>query len=93
MSEIKINRINGRDVVIGLLTIIISIFIVFLFPFAAPIVGVVLLVGGTYTYRQDIDQTTRIIAITLMAAGAMILLTSVLMIFLISTNSVSGISN
>ncbi|KAF5429195.1 MAG: hypothetical protein C5S46_06440 [Candidatus Methanomarinus sp.] len=91
MSENKVNRINGRDVVIGLLTILFSIFIVFLFPFAAPVVGVVLLVGGTYTYRQDIDQTTRTIAITVMAAGAMILLTSVLiMIFLISTNIGSG---
>ena len=93
MSEIKVNRINGRDVVIGLLTILISIFIVFLFPFAAPVVGVVLLVSGTYTYKQDTNQTTRTIAITAMAAGAMILLTSMLMLFVISTNIGSGIRN
>ena len=75
MTEQKQNN-NSREINLGLLIILLSLILSILVPPVAPVIGVVLLIIGIFTYRQG----KRTEAIIFIAGGAMILL----MIFLAS---------
>jgi len=73
-------RINSREFILGLLIIFLSLFLGFVFPLVAPVLALVLIVGGIFAYRHNTDVTTRTIAVVAIAGGITILL----MILLIS---------
>jgi hypothetical protein len=80
MTEQKENS-NSREIILGLLIILLSSILNLIFPLIAPVIGVVLLINGIFTYRKSKDITMRTKAVTFIVGGAMILL----MIFLAST--------
>ena len=61
-------------------TIILGIAFSFLIPPAAPVFGVTLLAGGIYAYRRNTDKAVRAIAVAAIAAGAMLIVFTMVMI-------------
>jgi hypothetical protein len=88
MKDIKV---NSREFILGLLIILLSLFLSFVFPLVAPVLAVMLIAGGTFIYRHNTDVTTRTIAIAAIAGGVVILL-MILLISLFLTASHSGTS-
>jgi len=79
-------RVNSREFILGSLIILLSLFLSFVFPIVAPVLAVVLIVGGAFIYRHNTDVTTRTIAIAAIACGMMILLMIILIsLFLIAS--------
>ncbi|MEA2000156.1 MAG: hypothetical protein U9N61_12655 [Euryarchaeota archaeon] len=88
MEEMKNVRINSREFILGLLIILLSLFVSFVFPIFAPVLALVLIIGGIFAYRHNTDVTTRTIAVVAIAGGITILLTILLIsLFLSPTHS------
>jgi len=88
MAEMKNARINSREFILGLLIILLSLFASFVFPLFAPVLALVLIVGGIFAYRHNTDVTARTIAVAAIAGGITILLTILLVsLFLSPTHS------
>ncbi len=63
---------------LGFLILLGAVVISFLLPFAAPPLGVALMVGGIVAYRQSTNVAARAIAAAAIAAGTLIILTVIL---------------
>lgn len=88
MAEMKNVRINSREFLLGLLIILLSLFMSFVFPLFAPVLALMLIVGGIFAYRHNTDVTTRTIAVVAIAGGIAILLMILLVsVFLVPTHS------
>ncbi|MEA1997961.1 MAG: hypothetical protein U9N61_01360 [Euryarchaeota archaeon] len=88
MEEMKNVRINSREFILGLLIILLSLFVSFVFPIFAPVLALMLIVGGIFSYRHNTDVTTRTIAVVAIAGGITMLLTILLIsVFLSPTHS------
>ena len=88
MEEMKNVRINSREFILGLLIILLSLFASFVFPISAPVLALMLILGGIFAYRHNTDVTTRTIAVVAIAGGITILLTILMVsLFLSPTHS------
>ena len=63
---------------LGSLVLLGAVVISFVCPFAAPPLGVALMVGGIVAYRQSTSAVVRAIAAAAIAAGTLIMLTAIL---------------